>query len=201
MFVQRSRFFTVRPRIERLGRQLSISTPWLVQVLTAFAYRREVRVDGATQTIAIDERSFWFRRRLQLMRFRDVARVTYSFASAPTSWDFLGRAHDRVESFNVGIELHGSSEVVHITRFVGEGAVGSVSTWLLGDDLVDIEGTQEDESRVLVTELCERIGVGLGPTLQPVVDEGGRAWVCSRCGRRVAPKPKCLYCGGDAGPR
>jgi hypothetical protein len=200
MFVQRSRFFTVRPRIERSGRLLSIVTPWLLQVLTAFAYRREVRVDGVTQTIAIDERAFWFVRRLRLVRFRDVARVTYSFSSATTSWDFLGRAHDRVESFTLGVELQGSSEVVRIARFVGEGAVGSVSTWLLGDDLVDIEGTQEDESRALVTELCERIGVGLGPTLQPVVDESGRSWNCRRCGRRVAPKPKCLYCGGDAAP-
>ncbi len=200
MLVHRSRFFTVRPRVERRGRQLSIATPWLTRVLTAFSYRRDVHVDSVTQTIVTTEKTFWFRRRTRVIRFREVARVTYSFASMPTSWDFRGHAHDELESFTVGLELQGSGEVVSVARFVGEGAVGSLSTWLLGDDLVDYEGTQEDDSRAFVTELCQRIGVGLGPALKPVVDESGRAWKCSRCGRRVAPKPKCLYCGGDAAP-
>jgi hypothetical protein len=201
MFVQRSRFFTVRPRVQRRGRQLSVTTSWLVQAFTAFAYRREVNVDEARRAIVIVERTFWLRRRVRLVRFSEVARVTYSFASAPTSWDFTGRAHDSVEAFTVGVELQGSGETVNVARFVGEGAEGSVVTWLLGDDLLDVEGTQEDDSRALVTELCRRIGVGLGPALQPIVDPSGRAWVCGRCGRQVAPKPKCLYCGGETAPR
>ncbi len=200
MFVLRSRAFSFRPRIERRGGGLSLGTPWLVQLLTLFAYRRDVHVGAATQGIVVVERTFWFRRLVRVIRFRDVRRVTYSFERLRTSWDLFGRAHDQLELFAVGLELHGTGEVVPLARFVGEGARGDISTWLLGDDLVDFAGTQEDESRVLVTELCRRIGVGLGPDEHGALRRTGPEWLCGGCGRRVAPRPKCLYCGGDAKP-
>lgn len=41
----------------------------------------------------------------------------------------------------------------------------------------------------------------LGPEFEAIPDAGGVKWSCSACGRMVAPKPRCLYCGGKAAPQ
>jgi hypothetical protein len=198
MIVLPSRFLVLRPRIVVAGEDLTVKTPLWVEILTGFSYQREVHVCSRTQTVAFTEKRLWFSKKVRIVRFRDVVQVEYSHSEAPTSWNILGRAHDSIEWFHVGLRLRDSIRPLHVARFFGEGAAGDLGTWLMGDDMVDLKGTQEVESRVFVKMLCEIIGVGLARPFALTLDAEGRTWTCSQCGRRVPPKPRCLYCGGSA---
>lgn len=177
-----------------------VATRWYVRLLSGFSYLREVRFDTRLEVAFFRERTFWFFRSARTVRFREVDHVAYSFKGLATSWDILGRSHDSVESFSISLALKESGEVLFVTRFIGEGFAGDFGTWLMGDALVDLAGTQEEDSRVFVTNLCKVLGVNLGPKVEAAPDADGLKWSCSGCGRMVAPKPKCLYCGGKAAP-
>lgn len=179
---------------------LEISTPTVGRVASAFSYRRSVTIDRRRLTVRVLETRGWFFTTLRQLRFDDIDHISYAFSSFWTSWDWLGRPHDVLESFTVSLRLK-TSEELRVARFFGEGAAGDLSTWLMGDDLIDFAGTQEDESRQFVTTLREMLPVPFGPrTLPPKAGPDGRTWRCDACGRIVAPKPTCLYCGGTTGP-
>lgn len=163
MFVLRSRFFSLSPRVRRVGSQLWIVTNRRTQALSLWSYRREVHVAGDARFVFIETRCFWFHRTRQALPFRHITRISYGFRQLPTSWDIFGRVHDAWETFDVYLELDESSASVLVTRFPGEGARGGVGRWLTGDDLVDYEGTQEVDSRALVEQLEEMLKVEVGP--------------------------------------
>jgi hypothetical protein len=111
--------------------------------------------------------------------------------------DRFGRVHDTIERFSICLELAGSGEQVPIASFVGSGAVGDFATLAMGDSLIDLEGVQQQSSQELVAELCALTGWPLGPPIVKVTDKQGRTYRCVGCGRDVAPRPRCLYCGGN----
>ena len=201
MFVLRSSLFSLKPRVRRSGELLEVTTPALMRALTAFAFQRTVSIDSRKRTVYVFKTTAWFFSTHRRLKFEDVEYVAYSFDSIWTSWDWLGRVHGLVEMFTVGLKVKDSTEVVRIARYLGQGAAGDISTWMMGDDLIDAAGTQAEDSRLFVKELCDALQVSLGPPmLRPSTDSNGRAWKCSTCGRTVAPKPTCLYCGGTTGP-
>lgn len=201
MFVLRSSLFSLKPRVRRSGNLVEVTTPLLVRAMTGFALQRMVRIDSRRRSVDVFMSKVWFFRTHRRIRFDEIEHIAYSFSSTSTSWDLRGRVNDRIESFQVGFKLKASEEVIHVARYIGQGAIGDFSTWLLGDDLIDAAGTQEDDSRSFIGELGELLGVPLGPLPPaPRADSQGRSWQCSACGRKVAPKPTCLYCGSPARP-
>ena len=200
VFVVRSPLFTLKPRVDRSGKLLEITTPVFGRAASAFSYHRSVSVDGRRRTVRLVETNAWFFTTIKQLKFEEIDHIAYSFSSLWTSWDWLGRVHDLVEAFTVSLMLKNSEEL-RVARYLGHGAVGDFSTWMMGDDLFDTAGTQEDDSRLLVEHLVEVLQVPLGPPgLAPRADHQVRMWKCIRCGRSVAPKPTCLYCGGSAAP-
>lgn len=196
MFVLRSKYFGTGPSIRRSGEHIWITTHPLVRLLSMFSYVRRVHVDGSAGYVFLTERKFWLSRSSRTIPFKHVAGVRYTHGEVPTSWNIRGAIHDTVETFSIGLQLHDSGEVVSVARFSGEGSAGDAGTLLLGDDLLDFEGTQDSESRALVENLLEVIGVELSGSRSPAVPLGGLRWACLDCGRPVPPQPKCLYCGG-----
>lgn len=200
MFVLRAAFLSLRPRLERSGEVLEITTSFVIRVASAFSYRRSVLIDRRRRIVRIVETKAWFFTTVRQLRFEEVDHLAYSFSAFWTSWDFRGRVHDLYETFTITLKLK-SSEELRIVRYPGHGAAGDVSTWMMGDDLIDMAGTQAEDSRALVGQLVELLGVPLGPRgPAPRADAEGRTYKCSACGRAVAPKPRCIYCGGEAGP-
>jgi hypothetical protein len=201
VFVLRSSHFSLKPRVRRAGQLLEVSTPTLLRVLTAFAFQRNVSIDLRKQTVYVFTTAAWFFSTHRRLKFEEIEHVAYSFGSVWTSWDWLRRVHDLIETFTIGLKLKDSAEVVHITSYIGQGAAGDISTWMMGDNLIDLAGTQEDDSRHFVKELCETLQTSLSPPAPPPkADSQGRTWTCAACGRAVAPRPTCLYCGGNTGP-
>src|SRR5690606_40864488 len=103
MFALRSRFLVIRPRIATASGDLTVTTPLWIQGLLGFSYQREIHVCSRTETVAVTEKTFWFSKKLRIIRFRDVMQVEYLFSQAPTSWNILARAHDTFEWFCVGL--------------------------------------------------------------------------------------------------
>ena len=200
MLVLRLRAFSLQPSVWRRGKQLSATTSWLLRVLTLGAYARTIHVDGEARYIYLHERRFWLFVRSRVVPFKAIARVRYDFGELPILIDRTGRAHDTVEAFRVSLELKESEEQVPLTTFYGSGAAGDLFTLACDDTLLDLEGTQADDSRTFVAQLCELTGVTLAKPPVRLRDEEGKSWSCARCGRSVPPRPRCLYCGGPASP-
>ncbi|HEX6240745.1 MAG TPA: hypothetical protein VFZ61_07625, partial [Polyangiales bacterium] len=146
------------------------------------------------------ERRFWLFVRSRVVPFKAIARVRYEFGELPVALDRTGRAHDTLEAFRVSLELKESEERVPLTTFYGSGAAGDLFTLAYDDSWIDLEGTQADDSRSFVAQLCQLTGVSLARPLLHVCDAEGKRWRCADCMRPVPPRPQCLYCGGAARP-
>jgi len=166
LFVLRLRIASYRPRIRRERAELWVTTALWLQVLLLGSYRREVHVDGASRFVFVDERRFWLWKRRAVVPFRQVAHIAYGFSELPTAGDIHGGIHDSLERFDVHLARTDAEPAILVARFRGAGAMGDPGTWLLGDDLIDIEGTQERDSRDLVEHLVDILGVGVEPSRQ-----------------------------------
>lgn len=199
LYVLRSSLFDLSPRVWTEGDQLHARSSWLLQALCLFAIRSDVHVDGRRRTITLERKTFWFLRRLQLVRFARVRHVTYRFARVVTDCSGWIGATDQVESFAVGLALRDPDEELALLRFRGLGSIGTgVSGVLMGDEIVDVEGAQGHSSALFVEGLQKLIGVGIGEPAPVFADAEGFTWRCSACRRPGAPRPgSCLYCGAE----
>lgn len=166
MFVLRWPFASYGPTVRRSGNQLWIRTPRLLQAWALGSYRREVHVDGDARFVFVDERRLWFFTKRTTVPFKKIRQISYRYRAWPTAWSILGHVHDEVERFEIGLLLEGMRVPMVVAAYRGEGAVGGVDTWLTGDDLFDVEGTQADDSRRLVRHLTEILPVGTHPVIK-----------------------------------
>jgi hypothetical protein len=165
------RFLTVGPRVLRTGKRIVIREPTGIGALLFGLFGQHILVDADARTITIERRSFGRKTTRQLL-FDHVRAVTYSYVdlNEPYTADFIESAHDSYDHFTVGLRLTDTSEVV-LADFVGEGAFRNntfMPNWaFLHLYFFNLVGTQEQDSRQLVDELSELIGV-------PVI--AGRRW-------------------------
>lgn len=200
LYRAQSSLLSVAPRVSRVGTAIVVRTAWLWQLLSLFLYLRTVRISPALRRIDIDTRWLWLWHRHHIVHFDAIANIEYSFHSVGTSWVWFWRwgieRSDQVESFRVGVALRDSGQVIPIATFRGEGSsMTGLTGVLLGDSLIDAEGTQEDASRQFVELLERTLEVPIG---RPLILGGTRSlYVCGGCGRSGAPgRASCLYCGG-----
>lgn len=203
LFVYESSWLSVEPRVWVEGDTLRGRASLLLRLLSLFSYDRCLTVDRVARTVTVDSRWLWFSQQTHTVRFEEIARIEYKFASIGTSWSFgVGRTN-QLESFSVNLVLQGEPEPLRLFSFRGDGAVstGLVGV-LLGDSIFDGQGTQESSSRRFVDILSQFTGATLGQPSRRLTDSTGRAWACTTCGRPgPARRAKCLYCGGAVGPQ
>jgi len=182
--------------------QLVARSGWVTRALSLFATSRTVRVDKANAFVFVEDTTWWVRKSVRAIPFRDLDHIIYERKVMLTSATMIeGRATDSLEAYSVWFELKDRSRV-HLFDFYGEGAVGSgLGGVLLGDDIIDLHGTQQEESLDYVTRLRLHTGLKIGADVPDFVDEQGRAWACGDCGRAGPPRAiPCLYCGGALKP-
>lgn len=171
-------------------------------VLSLGSRQRVLRVDARRQRLWLRERRWW-RSVTRDLAFDDVDHIAYRFAPFVTelftsvrSGRLTLESGDQLERYSLELVLR-SGEILPLFSFVGEGAVmkGALGV-LLGDDWLDMEGTQGDDSRGLVRHLMRLTGLGLGPrALREIAERVGAR--CSKCGQLSTRRARCLYCGAE----
>lgn len=152
------------PKWQYDGHHFSARTPALLRVLTLFAYDRRLLVSRPAKMMRLTVTRWWFFRTVVELPTQRVRSVLYGYKDIGTSWSFspfwMGRL-DTVEKFRVGVALAEPAQNLDLYTFVGEGSqdTGWPGVILGGDDVVDVRGPQEQQSRHFVDRLCHALGV------------------------------------------
>ena len=163
--MMRNALFSVTPRIRGDAGGITATTGWVAQVLMLGAAFRRVRVDRVNETVTIDDRTWWFRRRERVVLFQEVAAVSYGYEDI--SWSMNLWARDSTDRFVVGLKLKWGEEV-RLFNFVGDGTFmnnGPLPDWMYWKEYAfDATGTQEQESRMFARALGNILRAPLGPS-------------------------------------
>jgi hypothetical protein len=188
------------PRVVVADNWLMARTHRLWSVLSLGSYQRMLRVDARSERLWLRKR-LWWRPVTREVAFAEIDHIAYRFAPFVTEFFASGRdgrltleSADQLERYTLELVLL-SGEILPLFSFVGEGAVmtGALGV-LLGDEWLDMEGTQDEDSRALVRHLMRLTGLGLGPRdLREMAKRLGSR--CSHCGQLSTRRTKCLYCG------
>lgn len=199
-------WLSVGPRIERSAGKIRIRTSAVLQALSFGAHGIETSIDPRARQITLERRIRWRRQPRVEIGFSDVREVFVRRFDYPTSFDLASLIYgslDSVERYEVGIRTRRSElDEIRLFSFVGEGShvTGTLGV-LLGDDVLDLRGSQRVDALGLAEELGELLGV---PTVggwgalgrEPERDELGRLRFCRDCRRGLGPKaPHCYFCG------
>ena len=193
---------SVSPRLWREGRTLHARTRWVHRALCGFAYGRKLKVDPVARTISLSVRRWWALNSTRVVSFEEIAALEYRYADLPTAFGVTLRglqATNRMNWYEVSLALRGCAEPLVMFRFAGEGA--EWTGWggaVLGDSLIDVQGTQEVESREFVHVLRIMLNVPVRSRAERMVAAAfaGRLRPCPNCARQIAETaPRCTYCG------
>ena len=188
---------SIKPRIDVSEDYLHARTPFLVEALSLFSYRREVRVDRLKRIVKIQTVKFWIFDRVREIPFENVDYIDTGFDSMGTEWGVMGKT-DQVERYRVSLALKEPKEGVPLFSFIGEGSVetGWAGVLLGGDGVFDLAGDQDQTFRNSLGLLKHFLGVPIGKPAPQVIDSEGFKYRCAVCGRSSAPnRDTCLYCG------
>jgi hypothetical protein len=160
-----SRVLSLGPRIQKEDGLLVAATGWRLRLLTLGMMLRWVIVDPKDETVTVRDRYFWLFGRTRTLRFRDIQAVTYGY----DDWSpgaVLSDAHRTLDCYQVGLCL-GDEREMSLFHFFGEGGFvndSSLPDWFFWPDYaLDLIGTQQPESRLLVELLGKMIGVTVQP--------------------------------------
>jgi hypothetical protein len=160
-----TRLLSITPRITAGPNGLTATTSLVAQMLTLGARFRRVRIDTAERTVAVDDRSWWFRRQSRVILFDEVGAVSYGYEEWSLSGNFSAR--DPIDRFLVGLKLKWGEEV-RLFWFVGDGTFhndGPFPDWFYWKEIAfDVSGTQEQESRMFARALGRILQAPLGPS-------------------------------------
>jgi hypothetical protein len=158
-----SSLFSITPRIRGDSGGITATTGFVAQVLMLGAAFRRVRVDRIKETVTIEDRTWWFRRRERVILFGEVAGIGYGYEDI--SWSMNLWARDSTDRFVVGLKLKWGEEV-RLFNFVGDGTFtnnGPLPDWMYWKEFAfDMTGTQEQESRMFAKVLGKVLKAPLG---------------------------------------
>jgi hypothetical protein len=159
------RLFSICPRVGKRGCRIVAKTAWRLRILLIGLAVREVEIDPQAETICLNSRYLWFLRRHHVFPYGDIEAITYGYHdnSLGASWS----AHDSSDWFNVGLRLVGGKEI-HLFHFIGDGSFTNNSMfpdWMYwGERVLDVEGSQERESKAFVELLSTMVRVQVVPS-------------------------------------
>ena len=193
--------FSLQPTVRETNEAVIIRTGLLTALLTLFLRTHRVKIVPVLRKIFIRTRTAWFFKSSKQVDFRDISHVDYSYESYGTDYGItatgVGR-HDEVERFSVSVVTNDRSHHF-ICSFRGDGAVATGWTGMLlgNDEMFDIRGSQESESRKFAMYLAKLLGVTIGKPVTAMADMA----TCPACKRPTSLyKPTCLYCGAAIEP-
>jgi hypothetical protein len=147
------------PRISATKEGLVARSSRALEFLTLFSWRKRIELDAARRVLGVTTWEFWFKKRRRDFAFEEIRYVWRTARRVPTALNLTGETNDRLESFQIWLELR-TGEKVKLFSFLGEGSVkmGWKDTLLLGDDLVDLRGTQAEQSMAFAHQVAKLSG-------------------------------------------
>ena len=161
-------FLSTRPSVKVTAQLVTSKSPWLTHVLTLGFYSRTVVIDSRTKTVRIRIRFLWAFWRRHTIAFNDVAYVTYGMRETGETTSYMTGEREGSETFHVGVTLRNRMHYT-LATFSGEGEYSSehafIWEWPIDKikEMIDVTGTQQEESMNFVDLVCYRIGTRLGP--------------------------------------
>jgi hypothetical protein len=155
---------SIAPRISKRDDKLVASTSLVGLLVSLTLLYREIVVDPKQEIITIRCRFLWFFKTRTQVRFSDVAAISYDYEN----WNLIsgmGFTGDSLDCFSVKLGLH-NGKYLHLFRFFGAGTFenrdGLYPDWVYWDDyLLDVSGSQEEDSRAYVNLLQHLLDVPL----------------------------------------
>lgn len=159
------RLLAISPRITKQSGCVVATTGWLPRILTLGTLYRRVSVCPGQSVVRIHSRYAWWIHRQTKYLFNEIESITYGYSDeAPDA--LFAFAHDSIDVFSVGLRLIDDSEIT-LFHFSGAGAFtnnGPFPDWMYWDEYaLDLEGSQESDSRAFVEVLSNLIGVSVTP--------------------------------------
>jgi hypothetical protein len=203
----RHSLFSLNPRVREARGVIHVRTNFLMRILCLFAFEQEFYIARDGSRVDVFTTRFWFFRKTRSIRREAIAYLDYRYGSLGTSFIYgpsaggrVGmQAADKLERFTLWLVLRDGDEEIRLCEFSGSASVATgIGGVLLGDDVIDFEGTQQSESLALISQMTDRLQVPLGPPLPAQLRDGvGGSARCADCERPVPPRcERCQYCGG-----
>lgn len=159
------RILAICPRVRKEADCLIATTSWRIRLLFLYSLYRRVEINTKQRRIVIRSRYCWFFTSQRSIPFKEVRNVTYGYQEESISGKIF-QAYDGLDSFSTGLRLK-NDEQVGLFLFFGEGAFTNESIlpdWMYWEEiLLDLQGSQERESRIFVELLAKMIGVKVAP--------------------------------------
>jgi|GEM_PF-2484452 len=189
------------PKVRYSSKCIFVRTCFPLQLATLFSTIRKITVNAATGTVTISTRTWWIKNTVEIIPFKNIRSVDVSEITVGTSPgytpDGLGW-HDQKENF-IPCLTTVDGRKIDLISFYGEGAV--LTGWwgvLLGDQIIDFKGRQEQRARDFIERVAAMIGIPCGHDSTILADNrsGADRVKCSSCGHfNTGSHKKCLYCG------
>lgn len=141
------KFLAIKPEVSVEGDKLIACSSLAFKLITLFTYITCVTVDKRINFVTIEKRYVWFFTSKQIIHFNNIKKIAYTYGGYMTDFNSRLQKSDEIDEFTVSLELVRPPSSVKLFSFIGEGAVDTgITGVLLGDDLVDCCGDQEERS-------------------------------------------------------
>lgn len=189
------------PKIIYGGRHISARTCIMLQLVSFFSMKRQIRVDAITRKVTIHTRKWWIVNRSETIPFASISHVDISAITVGTSPGYTPEGvgwRNQQENY-IPFLMTTNEKRIELLSFYGEGSVHT-GWWgvLLGDQIIDFKGRQEKRALEFATRVAQMVGVPFGVESKVVSDTRSTVGKikCGSCGHYIATgHTKCLYCG------
>lgn len=166
----------------------------LTKLTWLFSFSVKVEINYRTRSICISQRRFWFLTKKHRFDFSEVQHIDYVQRTTTTDYDSLLNPTDAWEAYDIYLVTRDDKRH-KIAMFAGEASVESGwCGWMLGDELIDFEGTQTQRYLQFMELLEKTTGFPVGCQFQPTHD----VHICPQCNRNSPlSRTHCMYCGAQ----
>jgi hypothetical protein len=191
------------PKIIYDIQHITARTCFLLQLVSFFSIKRQIRVDATTRKVTIHARKWWFVNSSETIPFASISHIDISEITVGTSPGYTPDGvgwRDQQENY-IPFLITTNGKRVELLSFYGEGSVHT-GWWgvLLGDQIIDFKGRQEKRAREFATRVAQMVGVTFGVESKVVSNTRSTDGKikCASCGHYNATgHTKCLYCGAE----
>ncbi|HPD47850.1 MAG TPA: hypothetical protein P5279_04470 [Anaerohalosphaeraceae bacterium] len=150
LFVLRLPGLAMGPAFKMKDGQLRSRSSLLFCATTLGLYFKRAIVDPQAKVVRIRRRVLWFLAFEREIPFSHIARIDYAYRETVSRSIWSRHMYSLLDNFTVSLVLHDSDKWVKLWSFVGEGSGEPCLASCRVGPLIDLEGSQEEDSLYFV---------------------------------------------------